>query len=434
MSALRAPRWTPRRIRDWPLWALAEPLRSYVILVAALSVTAILMSAARLHWSLGQGAVFAGLLACGAIAVEATRSVKEIHGALSRDLQTVWYLTIAVTLPPCYAFAAPALMAGYKLWRMPRVIVYRRVFSNCTISLAYGCVSLAFHALRQSFVGVPRQGGAVALEWTAIVIAGGAVAWLINCALVLVAIKLSDPAARIRDLMGTRESLTSDSIELTLAVLLSLIVAINPVLMVLALPAVVLYRQHLMHAQLMAQTRLDRKTGVLNFATWQQEAMAELSHATRTRSPLALAMVNIDDFKAATDAAGTEVGDQLLKGVAAILRDQSRGYDLIGRVGGDEFAILLPRTDGAEARRITERLRDHIAGEPFAIESGPQAGFIFRLTVSIGVAVLNESRRALDQLIGAADTALEQARTTGWNKVYMSAEALEWAEEPGPES
>ncbi len=69
--------------------------------------------------------------------------------------------------------------------------------------------------------------------------------------------------------------------------------------------------------------------------------------------------------------------------------------------------------------RISERLRDHIAAEPIAIESGTQEGFVFRLTVSIGVAFLNESRRALAELIGAADSALVRAKSTGWSKVYV---------------
>jgi diguanylate cyclase (GGDEF)-like protein len=85
----------------------------------------------------------------------------------------------------------------------------------------------------------------------------------------------------------------------------------------------------------------------------------------------------------------------------------------VGRFGGEQFAILLPQTGETEARRLAERLRDHIAGEPIAIEDGNHAGFVFRLTVSIGIAILDRSRRALAELIGAADTALSEAKTTG---------------------
>ena len=111
-----------------------------------------------------------------------------------------------------------------------------------------------------------------------------------------------------------------------------------------------------------------------------------------------------------------------------MLKDQLPGHDLIGRFGSEEFAILLPQTGRDEAQRISERLRDYIAAEPIAIESGSQEGFVFRLTVSIGVAVLNESRRALAELIGAADSALGQAKSTGWNKVYVLPEGSDDSE------
>jgi diguanylate cyclase (GGDEF)-like protein len=77
--------------------------------------------------------------------------------------------------------------------------------------------------------------------------------------------------------------------------------------------------------------------------------------------------------------------------------------------------VFAAQTGETEARRLAERLRDHIAGEPIAIENGSQAGFVFRLTVSIGIAVLDRPRRALTELIGAADKALSEAKTTGRN-------------------
>ena len=429
MSALRLPgvvtrciRTVAARLRRWDVWALQDPLRSYVIAIPLASLTAIGVTAADTRWLVRNAVIFIALLACGAIAVEATRTVREVHGALSRDLQTVWYLTIAITLPPVYAFAAPMLLAAYKLWRMPRMIVYRRVFSNSTISIAYGCACILFRSFPDALAGQTPGTGQHVLVWTLAVAACGLTAWIINCTLVLVAIKLSDSGARIREFMGTRESITSDLVELSLAVSLSLVVAINPVLMVLALPSIVLYRRYLMHAQLVAHARMDAKTGLLNTATWQREATAEFARAMRTRAPLALAMVDIDHFKDMDETAGHLVRDQLLRDIAGMLKDQLPERDLIGRFGSEEFAILLPQTDRDEAKRISERLRDHIAGEPIAIESGTQAGFVFRLTVSIGVAVMNESRRKLVELIGAADTALEQAKSTGWNKVCVIAD------------
>jgi diguanylate cyclase (GGDEF)-like protein len=407
-------------ILSWQVWGVPNPLRGYLLTVTVLAVATATTASAFTTWQLLDLGRFAALLACAVVAIESTRHVKEIHGALSRDLQTVWYLAIAIGLPPAYAFLAPVPLTVYKLWRMPQLIVYRRVFSNATLSLAYGCASLAFHALPGTIGGSRPGTESHALAWTGAAAACGVLGWLINHVLLLVAIKLSDPTARFRELLGTRESITSDLVELSLAVTVSLIVAINSVLMVLALPSIVLYRRYLMNAQLIANARMDAKTGLLNAVTWQREATAEFSRAQRTRSPLALAMVDIDHFKSINETAGQVVRDQLLRDIAAILKEQLPDHDLIGRFGGEEFAILLPQTSREEARQISERLRDHIAGEPIAIESGSQAGYVFRLTVSIGVAVLNESRRALAELIGEADSALDKAKSTGWSKVVVS--------------
>jgi diguanylate cyclase (GGDEF)-like protein len=133
-------------------------------------------------------------------------------------------------------------------------------------------------------------------------------------------------------------------------------------------------------------------------------------------------MVDIDDFGSVLETAGADVAVQLRRDVATMLSEQLREQDLIGIFGAQEFAIVFPGTSIADVRRISERMRDRIAGESIAIESGAQAGFVFRLTVSIGVAVMNEGRRALTELIGAADSALDEAKGTGWNKICIATE------------
>jgi diguanylate cyclase (GGDEF)-like protein len=414
-----------RSIRGWQIWTLPPPLLSYVlgILVLAAGVTGV--AVARIRWQGSDLLLGSALLACGIIAIESTRSVKETHGEVGRDLQSVWLVAIAIALPPAFAFLAPIPLTAYKLLRLPGVVVYRRVFSAATLSLGYGFASVVFHEIPGSVAGSLPLTGKHALTWTASVAVCGLLGWVINNGLIVVAIKLSDPSSRIHDLVGSRESVTSALLELSLAVSLTLVVRINPILMALALPSVVLCKRSIMRAQLVSQARIDAKTGLLNAGTWQREAEAEFFRAQRGRFPLALAMVDIDHFRDIDDTAGQIVRDQLIRDIAGMLRDQLPDYDLIGRFGTEEFAILLPQTGRDEAQRISERLRDHIAAEPIAIESGSQEGFVFRLTVSIGVAVLNESRRALPELIGAADSALGQAKSTGWNKVYVLPDGLD---------
>jgi diguanylate cyclase (GGDEF)-like protein len=408
-----------RSVRTWQVWTLPQPLRAYVLSITTFAFIVASLAAVRTRWRLTDLVIFAGLLACGVIAIESTRTVREVQGTVGRDLQTVWYLAVAITLPPAYALFAPLPLTAYRLWRVRRAFVYRRVFSNATISLAYGCASFVFHSFPSSTAGARPGTSSHALSWVGVVAGCGIIAWVINNGLLLGAIKIADPKARVRDMFGNREAITSDLIELSLAVSLSLVVAISALLMMLALPSVILYRRYLMNSQLVAQARIDAKTGLLNAGTWQHEAEVELLRAVRGHTPLALAMVDIDHFSDVNDMAGQLVRDQLLRDIAGMLKDQLPSNDLIGRFGKEEFAILLPQTGRDEAQRISERLRDHIAAEPIAIESGSQEGFVFRLTVSIGVAVLNESRRALSELIGAADSALGQAKRTGWSKVYV---------------
>ena len=400
-------------VRSWQVWDLRGPLRGYVLAVPVVYAGVLAFAATTTSWQLRHALVFAALLACGIAVTEANRSVREPQGTLARDLQCVWYLAIAITLPPWYALAAPIPLAVHKLCRTRRMLIYRRVFSHAAIGLAYGLASLAFHSLPASVIGTSPGTGRHALYWVLAVAACGIAATVVNYGFILVAIRLSDSGARIRDLVGSRESLTADLLELSLAVALALVVAINPVLMALALPTVVLCRRYLMQAQLLAQARIDAKTGVLNAGTWQREAAAELYRALRSDAPLALVMVDIDHFSSVNETAGLAAGDQVLQGIARTVTQNLQGSGLVGRFGGEQFAILLPQTGETEARRLAERLRDHIAGEPIAIEDGNQAGFVFRLTVSIGIAILDRSRMALAELIGAADTALSEAKTTG---------------------
>jgi diguanylate cyclase (GGDEF)-like protein len=418
-QARAAVSWVTR----WPLWSLAEPLRGYIIGTIVVAIGAAGFALYDMAWRVDQLLIFLGLLACGIVAIEATRRVQEVHGTVARDLQSVWYLAAAITLPPAYAMLAPIPMAGYRLWRVRRGLMYKRVFSNATLSLAYGAASVCFRLIH-SVAGTQPGTSAHVLTWTAAVTGCALIGWLVNNVLLLIAIRLSDKEARLRDLFGTRESITADLLEMSLAVSLTLVVAINAFLMALALPSVILCRRYLMRSQQSAPVRVDAGTGLLNLRSWQREAEVEFFRAIRTSTPLAVAILDIDDFRSVQETAGEDVARQLRRDVAGMLAEMVRDQDLIGIFGAREFAIMFPCTSVADAKRITERLRDRIAGESIAIESGTQAGFVFRLTVSIGVAVMNETRRALTELIGAADEALVTAKKSGWNRVCVEAEAI----------
>jgi diguanylate cyclase (GGDEF)-like protein len=134
-------------------------------------------------------------------------------------------------------------------------------------------------------------------------------------------------------------------------------------------------------------------------------------------------MLDIDHFKRVNDTHGHLTGDAVLAALSATLRGLLREYDIIGRFGGEEFAILLPHTDIAAAEQITERLRAKLAEISVTPGTGSSTETPLQVTVSIGVAALAHSRRDLDELIAAADAALYRAKAQGRNQVCLMADS-----------
>jgi len=401
-------------IRQWEWWRLSPLLRFYVGIVPAVAVLAIGVAAAQTTWRSDDLVKFVLLLGCGMISVVATPRIAYGQGAMVRDFLTVWVLPVAVLLPPVYAMVTPAQ------WRVHRGVVYRRVFTAAAIGLAYGVASLVFHAMPASFAGGTLGTGVHALTWTAAVAACEVIGWLGHHLLLVTAVRLSDPTARLTDLVLNREALQADFAQIDLGIVVTLVVAIHPVLAVFAVPTVLLARRFMMHAQLLARSRIDPKTGLLNAATWESEAAAEIARAIRTRSPLSVALIDIDHFKAVNDTHGHLAGDAALRALSDVLREQLRGYDVVGRFGGEEFVVLLPQTGEADALLIAERLRTHVAAMSIPIGSGASPEACVRLTISIGVTALDAAGGELTDLLTAADAALYYAKQTGRNRTHVA--------------
>jgi diguanylate cyclase (GGDEF)-like protein len=407
-------------VRDWAWWRLPVLLRVYVGIVPAVALAAIGVAAAQTSWRISDLLKFLLLLGCGMISVAATPRIAYGQGAMVRDFLTVWVLPVAILLPPFYAMVAPIPLLMLTQWRVHRGVVYRRVFTSAAIGLGYGAASLVFHAIPASFAGPVIGSGVHALTWTMAVAACEIVGWLGHHILLVSAVKLSDPTARLADLELNREALQADFAQIDLGIVITVVVAVNPVLAVVGVPTVLLARRFMMHAQLLARSRIDAKTGLLNAGTWESEAAVEISRAIRTRSPLSVALLDIDHFKAVNDTHGHLVGDMVLRALGAALREQVRDYDVAGRFGGEEFVVLLPQADEVSALSIAERLRTHIAGMSVPIDDG-RSGVCVGLTVSVGVAALDAAGGELTDLLAAADAALYYAKQTGRNKTQLAA-------------
>ena len=245
------------------------------------------------------------------------------------------------------------------------------------------------------------------------------VKWALNKAMVITAVTGANRSVNVRTAYFGGEALYNDAAEICIGILVTFGVAGDPLLALAALPIVTLLQRSLSRVQLVSDSRTDAKTGLLNAATWERESAVEVDRAVRTRSPLAVAMVDLDKFKAINDTYGHLAGDQVLKEIANTLSTMLRDYDLAGRFGGEEFSLLLPQTRAVDAFRIAERVRANIAGLSI-IAPGAAGGERVQVTVSIGVAALDSgSKRELSELVAAADAALYQAKVSGRDQVQM---------------
>jgi diguanylate cyclase (GGDEF)-like protein len=379
----------------------------------------ICVAAVRTTWYAADAWKFALLLGCSLISVAATPRVVYRHGGITRDFMTAWVLPIAILLPPFYAMVAPIPIYVLTQFWVFRGVVYRRVFTVGAIALAFGGVSLLFRAFPASFAGPTIGTGTHALTWAVAVAICEQVGRRGNQLLIAGGIKLTDPSVKFAEQELNREALVADFAEFDLSILITIVVAVSAVLAIFAVPTVLLVRRFMMHGQLLAQSRIDTKTGLLNASTWEREATAEIARAVRTGIPLALALVDIDHFKSVNDTHGHLVGDKALRAVTDALRSQLRGYDLAGRFGGEEFAILLPHAREADALNVAERLRVHIASLSIPIRDNDESGPYVKVTISVGVAALDNASRELNDMLAAADAALYHAKETGRNKTHV---------------
>ena len=409
-------------VRDLPWWQSAPSVRSYVLGVTLAAAAAIGVAAARAPLHLMNLVTFFMLVGCGLASVAAASRIAYSQGGLVRDFLTVWILPVAILLPPLYALIAPIPLLIFTQWRVHRGLVYRRVFSGAAIGLAYAAASVAFRLVPASAAGHAIGADLHAVTWTLVVIGCEFLAWLIHNVFITTAIKMSDPTVRIWELLLNREGLQADCVQFSFALLVTIVVATSPFLALFAVPSVLLVRRFLMHSQLVAAARIDSKTGLLNAATWERESTAEINRAMRTHSPLAVALLDIDHFKAVNDTHGHLTGDKVLRAVSEALGALLRTYDLAGRFGGEEFVVLLPQTGEADARLIAERLRVHIGSLSVPVSDAPDATSI-SVTVSIGLATLDAGRREITELLAAADAALYYAKGTGRNRVRVLADA-----------
>jgi diguanylate cyclase (GGDEF)-like protein/PAS domain S-box-containing protein len=174
--------------------------------------------------------------------------------------------------------------------------------------------------------------------------------------------------------------------------------------------------REMMKEALEQQAHQDYLTGLCNRRYFMELGQAELERAQRYSHALSVLMLDIDHFKGINDSHGHKAGDLVLQRLADVMRETLRTMDIIGRISGEEFAVLLPETDLQQAAEVAERLRANVAGTDVVLEAGMPLHF----TVSIGVARLEDRDINLDILLNQADKALYRAKESGRDKVCVA--------------
>lgn len=211
---------------------------------------------------------------------------------------------------------------------------------------------------------------------------------------------------------------TSESAILRLREILTILTLL--MLLILVLEALFLYRplfRHLAqaHFELIEAGRTDPLTGCLNRRAFTHEAHAAVSRARNHGRPLAVLMLDIDRFKDVNDRYGHNVGDSVITAVVRTLLLSVHTNDILCRMGGEEFAIMLPGKRLGEAITTADNVRQAVARTPIPLDEA--AGIFLNVTASIGVAMLEDSDLSLFDVLGRADKALYRAKAGGRNRV-----------------
>ena len=182
----------------------------------------------------------------------------------------------------------------------------------------------------------------------------------------------------------------------------------------------------LQNAHLYQMAMVDSLTGLFVRRYFDARIEEEIERSKRYGQPFSVVMIDLDDFKALNDTHGHLVGDRVLRSVASIVRGQMRGVDTAARYGGEELALILPRTEMVAAYNQAERIRAAIADHRVAVDPGAGESEVIGVTASFGIAAYPESdAQSAEELVRRADKAMYRAKKTGKNRVE-----LYWADEP----
>lgn len=410
--------WSPG---CWALWSAPPVIVGYVLAVDLFALVILATTARVIDIGSADWIRLAVLAAGSAIHVEAARGIERLREVAAEgvpyvNLKGMWTFAGVLILPPPLAITLIALTYAHSWFRLRRVTPHRWYFSASTIVLAGAAAGVCLSTISPStYPGYPDG----PLGLVAVVVAGLAY-WFVNYGLVVGAVLLSNPSGTARNALGrlTDQLIVCGSLGLGVAIAVMLLN--QPWSVAVLLFTVLGLHRALLVGQFQTAARTDPNTGLANTVFWHEMAGKELERAARTNTPLGVLYLDLDHFKTINDTYGHLAGDQVLKAVANELKHEVRTDDLVGRLGGEEFAVLLPKTSADEITQTAERIRRRIAALVMTVTTDRGPATVDSLTCSIGTATHPTAGNTLNDLLLAADTATYAAKRAGRNQVVTA--------------
>ncbi|WP_326838115.1 GGDEF domain-containing protein [Amycolatopsis rhabdoformis] len=357
--------------------------------------------------------IFALITTLAITQTEVSRRLERQRRSLAKgphvNMISVWLLPAGVLLPAQLIAVLSVTLYVYlafRSWSGTRPGEAHRVAANITTATLSACAAgltlLAFPSLTVLSV-----------------CAAALVHFTVNTALTGLGLYLANPEeATVESCLGNMDDNLLELATLCVGGLLVMVLSQEPLLSVLViLPLYVLQRSVLIK-RLEELATTDQKTQLLNATTWQDGAMREVSRAERENGSFGALMIDLDHFKSINDTFGHLAGDDVLKAVAAVVKQETRAHDLVGRFGGEEFVALLPSTSKADAIVTAERIRQRISELVIPTHTNEGAAVeISQRTASIGVASFPADGTSVDEVMASADAAVYAAKHGGRNRV-----------------